>query len=332
MPGNCREDAGAPAVTVDVITEPTAVDAGIALIDQHAVQLQPLPLRARRVIVRLGAATVLLASTNRRLKTSTRVREGLIAYVTFGPGAVGQVNGTPVRPGLLLGAEAGAEARFVVEPAWESVTFFLSPEDVRGHLVARRRAQDFHLPRGIEPLRADSDAVRRLFEWGRTLASIAARNRSLFERGRLERSAAEVELIEMLLPVLGSAEPLEPTRRDRTGRSHSEVVKIAEAHVMARVGEPISVSDLCRAAGVSERTLEYAFRDALGLSPVAYLIRLRLHQVRRRLLARRRAPTTVSAEALRWGFWHFGDFSRAYKSCFGESPSETLRRAESRSA
>jgi AraC family transcriptional regulator, ethanolamine operon transcriptional activator len=35
--------------------------------------------------------------------------------------------------------------------------------------------------------------------------------------------------------------------------------------------------------------------------------------------------TTVSAQALNWGFWHFGDFSRAYKDCFGELPSETLR-------
>jgi AraC-like DNA-binding protein len=34
----------------------------------------------------------------------------------------------------------------------------------------------------------------------------------------------------------------------------------------------------------------------------------------------------VTTEALRWGFWHFGDFSRAYKSCFGELPSDTLRR------
>jgi hypothetical protein len=36
--------------------------------------------------------------------------------------------------------------------------------------------------------------------------------------------------------------------------------------------------------------------------------------------------TTVSAEALNWGFWHFGEFSRAYKGCFGELPSDTLRR------
>lgn len=57
------------------------------------------------------------------------------------------------------------------------------------------------------------------------------------------------------------------------------------------------------------------------------LIRLRLHRVRKGLLAGTHATATVAAEALKWGFWHFGDFSRAYKDCFGELPSETLRRA-----
>jgi transcriptional regulator GlxA family with amidase domain len=36
----------------------------------------------------------------------------------------------------------------------------------------------------------------------------------------------------------------------------------------------------------------------------------------------------VSSEALKWGFRHFGEFSRAYTRCFGERPSETLRRHE----
>ena len=96
---------------------------------------------------------------------------------------------------------------------------------------------------------------------------------------------------------------------------------------MSHVGDHVSVTDLCRAAGVSERTLEYAFREVMGLTPVAYLIRLRLHRVRQGLLAGTHGSTTVSAEATHWGFWHFGEFSRAYKDCFGELPSETLRRA-----
>jgi len=35
--------------------------------------------------------------------------------------------------------------------------------------------------------------------------------------------------------------------------------------------------------------------------------------------------TTVTDVALNWGFWHFGEFSRAYKNCFGELPSGTLK-------
>ena len=103
-------------------------------------------------------------------------------------------------------------------------------------------------------------------------------------------------------------------------------MKTAEDYALSRTGDHLYVSDLCRAAGVSERTLEYAFKEIMGLTPVAYLIRLRLHRVRQALLAATQGSTTVSAEALDWGFWHFGEFSRAYKDCFGELPSDTLRR------
>ena len=36
--------------------------------------------------------------------------------------------------------------------------------------------------------------------------------------------------------------------------------------------------------------------------------------------------TTVSTVALESGFWNFEEFSRAYRECFGEPPSATLRR------
>ena len=104
------------------------------------------------------------------------------------------------------------------------------------------------------------------------------------------------------------------------------MVKSVEDYALAHVGDHLLVTDLCKIAEVSERTLEMAFRKILGITPVAYLMRIRLHRVRQALLAESIGSTTVSAEALNWGFWHFGDFSRAYKECFGELPSDTLRR------
>jgi transcriptional regulator GlxA family with amidase domain len=103
-------------------------------------------------------------------------------------------------------------------------------------------------------------------------------------------------------------------------------VRRAEEYALAQNGAHLCVSDLCRVAGVSERTLDYAFKEVMGLTPVAYLTRLRLHRVRKALLAATPGSTTVSAQALTWGFWHFGEFSRAYRACFGELPSQTLQR------
>ena len=136
-------------------------------------------------------------------------------------------------------------------------------------------------------------------------------------------------MIETLLATLGTARDIEPTRADHARQSRVLVVKTAEDWALSHADDRIYVTDLCRAAGVSERALEYAFKEVMGLTPVAYLIRLRLHRARQALLAGTHGSTTVSAVALDWGFWHFGDFSRAYKGCFGDLPSDTLRRKPS---
>jgi AraC family transcriptional regulator, ethanolamine operon transcriptional activator len=315
-----------PAVTVVEITDPTAVNAGIELLDQEAVQLQSMPLRARRIVVRLDAATVVFHSTNLRVRTRTSVHKDLVAYVTFGANAHGTVNGLPVRPGLMLSAGPEAEAVFVADPGWESITLLLPPQDIREHLVARQRDDEFRLPHGMEPLQSDAEKVRRLFSWGKRLVDTAGRQPSLFNDGPRERAAAHVELLENLLAALGGADDYEPSRDDRTRQAHGLIVKKVEDYVLTRAGDELYVSDLCRVAAVSERALQNAFKEVMGLTPTAYLIRLRLHRVREALLEATQGSTTVSDEALKWGFWHFGEFSRAYRNCFGELPSDTLRK------
>jgi AraC family ethanolamine operon transcriptional activator len=315
-----------PAVTVVEITEPTAVNAGIELYALEAVQLQSVPLRARRVVVRLGSATVVFHSTNLRIRTRTAIVPGLAAYVAFGPHTQGTVNGLPIRPGLMLSAAAQSEVVFVAEAGYQSIAFLLPPQDIREHLAARQRDDEYCFPHGIEPLQVDPERVGALFEWGKRLVDAAARKPALFNEGIREREAARDEMLEALLATLGGADDFEPTRDDRTRQAHGLIVKKAEDYVLTRVGDPVSVSDLCRVAAVSERALQNAFKEVMGLTPLAYLTRVRLHRVREALLERTQGSTTVSVEALQWGFWHFGEFSRAYKNCFGELPSDTLRR------
>jgi AraC-like DNA-binding protein len=312
------------AVAVEDLSDPATIDAGIELIDQRVVTLESEPLRARRVTVRLGASMVLFHSSNLRVRARTRTRAGLPAYLAFGPQARGTVNGLPVRPGMLLAVAPEAEVTFVVDAGWEAVAFLLPSDTMRAYWVTRQRDREFRLPQGMEALQVDAARARQLYDWGKRLVDTAVLDPALFNDSAVERAAAEAELLETLLAGLDVADDLEPSRSDRTRQAQSLIVKTAEDHALSQTGASVYVTDLCKAAGVSERTLEYAFKAILGMTPMAYLTRLRLHRVRQALLAAPPGSTTVSAEALRWGFWHFGEFSRAYKECFGELPSESL--------
>jgi AraC-like DNA-binding protein len=319
-----------PSVTVAEITDPAIAGQDLELVDLDAVQLtSAVPFRARRVVVRLEGGAVVYHSTNHRIRTRTKAQRGLLAYVTFHPRARGTVNGLPITPELLLAVAPETEVAFVTDAGHQGIAFLLPPADIRAHLRDRQREAAFHLPNGAEALQADAVMVRRLFDWGKKLVDTAARQPELFNDRKDQRAAAQVEMIETLLATLGATRGTEPTRADDVHQSQTLVVKAAEGYALSHADDRVYVSDLCRAAAVSERALEYAFKEVMGLTPMAYLIRLRLHRVRQALLAATHGTTTVSAVALDWGFWHFGAFSRAYKECFGELPSNTLRRKPS---
>lgn len=105
------------------------------------------------------------------------------------------------------------------------------------------------------------------------------------------------------------------------------VVQRAQEYAQSRRFSALTPGDLCAAADVSERRLRYAFNDIYGLSPLAYLRIRALYGVRRHLLSRADAATTVTRTATDWGFWHLGRFSAQYRNLFGELPSDTLASA-----
>ncbi len=86
----------------------------------------------------------------------------------------------------------------------------------------------------------------------------------------------------------------------------------------------VTVAELCAAAHVTQRTLEYAFRETFGLSPSGFVQSRRYHAARRDLLAADGKTATVQAIAQCNGFYQMGRFALRYRERFGESPSETL--------
>ncbi|MCZ7853825.1 AraC family transcriptional regulator [Agrobacterium salinitolerans] len=91
------------------------------------------------------------------------------------------------------------------------------------------------------------------------------------------------------------------------------------------IDQPISMSMIAEAAGVSVRTLENGFRAFRETTPAAYLRSIRLKAAREDLLDPFNNQS-VKGICLKWGFFHFGRFALAYRAAYGESPSETRKR------
>lgn len=96
------------------------------------------------------------------------------------------------------------------------------------------------------------------------------------------------------------------------------------AALAGHVGGPIYSGEIARQIGVPVRTMHDAVQRYRGISLHRYLRLRRLWLVRQALLA---GTHSVKASALAFGFWHMGDFSRAYRQQFDETPSETLARS-----
>jgi AraC family ethanolamine operon transcriptional activator len=142
----------------------------------------------------------------------------------------------------------------------------------------------------------------------------------LFAQPRTRR-AVEQECVRRVVELIAQS-----TGGDRTqpwSSDRERLVRRADDYMRACLGEPLSLLDLCREVGVSERTLHYAFREVRGLSPMAYFQACRLNAVRQELKAAV-DTATVREVAQRWGFWHTGEFAGAYRRLFGELPSQTL--------
>lgn len=317
---------------IDVVN-PVAANGCVELLDQDLVQLQGQTLKARRVVVRLGRSVLMYNSTNVRVRTRPRIMNEQVSFVTFGPDATGLVNGFQIRSDMLLVAPHQAMTSLVANPQYESVSFLIQPElrhaigqDLE-HVMATGQEE-----LGASFLQSAPGAAEAFYARGKMVVDAAVQDATPFNLSQAHRQSVEEILVDHLRNALKASHKWAPARSERLSQVKSQIVQTAEKYALSHTGERLYVTDLCRVAGVSERTLEYAFRAVMGLSPTAYLTKIRLHRVRRALWMAAPSATTVTTEALNWGFWHFGEFSKAYKACFDELPSETLRKSPGRLA
>lgn len=85
-----------------------------------------------------------------------------------------------------------------------------------------------------------------------------------------------------------------------------------------------NLSDLSNATNVSERTLQYSFKEKFGVSPSTFIKNNKLNHIYKSLKESSIHSNSVSDIANKYGFWHMGQFAKDYKLLFGELPSETF--------
>lgn len=121
--------------------------------------------------------------------------------------------------------------------------------------------------------------------------------------------------------------PLIAAQSRRLEQVPPKAIRRVEQYLHEHADQPIRLDQLAVVAQMSIRSLHAGFQEHCGVSPMQYLKQIRLERVRIDLSQ----PETrsITDVALRWGFMHLGRFSMDYKRRFGESPSQTLKRARS---
>lgn len=171
-------------------------------------------------------------------------------------------------------------------------------------------------------VRPSPDLMSRLLKLHETVGKIVKTTPDILDLPEVAR-AMEQELIHLMIRCLTEGASSEMTAG---GRRHDMIVARFEEFLEAHPDQPLYLTEICAAIGVADRTLRVACEEHLGMGPIRYLSLRRMHLVRRALLRADPSTATVTRIVTDHGFWELGRFSVSYRTLFGESPSESLRR------
>jgi AraC-like DNA-binding protein len=234
--------------------------------------------------------------------------------------------GHDVTEDALMTFHPGGDFEGVSPPGFEVYTLSFSEERL-AKTAATLGLPEIHdlLGASEKMTRCDRSALQDLRRETRLLCQEIEDGRST-ARAPWLRQQLEFEIPARILKALASSRVQAPSPPSRL---RDLALERARSFMDEHANRPLTVREVCRAAGVSWRTLDYAFREHFGVTPKAYMKALRMGAVRREL-RRAESPVLITDVANRWGFWHMGQFAADYRKLFGELPSETPTRGRAR--
>ena len=169
----------------------------------------------------------------------------------------------------------------------------------------------------------DPGALYQYKHWLVNLLMLLQNQTELLNRQNIRRQlSGQVFSLAIKLLATSNKTSIPIERRSRRLAGVKKVIEYLDSYAI----ELPSISDLCVVACLSERSLEYGFKEHFNLTPHRYAKLIRLNRVRQELYLADNQYHQVTDVALKWGFFELGRFAAEYKQLFHELPSQTLRR------
>jgi len=166
-------------------------------------------------------------------------------------------------------------------------------------------------PDYISHLRLSAAEMTQIEEWANRLEE------ETFQKGQGGSLIAEAYLtliVGMLCRRYGKKSGLSTRSEGKFGRMLS--------WIETKLDTPLTVTDLAREMGMSERTLHRRFQLAVGTTPAAYLIHNRIRRAAEQLGREHGENRRISEVASACGFEDSNYFSRCFRKVMGRTPRE----------
>jgi len=230
-------------------------------------------------------------------------------------------SGIEISLGEVVFGSSGAEDHIRASAGFRWGAMSLTPED----LAAAARAlvgRELTAPAVTRVLRPEPALMSRLLALHKAADDLATTAPDILAHPEVAK-AMEQELVGAMIACLTDPEAVES---DRSRRQRGVIMQRFERVLEANQNEPLYMTEICAAIGVTDRTLRLHCQEHLGMSPHRYLWLRRMNLARRALALADGTAKTVTEIANDHGFGELGRFAVSYRKLFGELPSATLRR------
>lgn len=279
--------------------------------------------------LQLGGLHLFEEFTNQKLLQQCCVNEGSVWLGFSLQSQRPRINGYEIGPDQLMLRPSNVEFELLTPEDFHIFGIVLDKEAITAQLQADERADWLGVAERLLVSRPDHSLH---VELARTIPLLLSEQSPLLngldkqaQRARVQRlQPLIISHIADLLVRIGPAvegRNLMPSRQRR-------VIERIRHYIDATGCYPLTMTELCNIACVSRRTLQYCFEHELDISPMHYLRDCRLNEIRRYLIANSHVePIVVADLAMAFGFYHTSTFNEHYKLLFGETPTQTMRRA-----